>query len=61
MNEEFKDNNFTRLKTQIRNATPTELAKILDKPSCQYCAYRNSEMECDGNNCTKGITQWLRM
>lgn len=61
MNEEFKNNNFTCLKAQIRNSTPMELAKILDKPSCQYCAYRNSEIECGEDNCIKGIIQWLRM
>ena len=43
---------------KIREMTPKELAELLEKHSCDVCAFQLYE-DCDGMDCGEGIIAWL--
>ena len=43
---------------KIREMTPKELAELIEKHSCDVCAFQLYE-DCDGMDCEEGIIAWL--
>ena len=43
---------------RIREMTSIELAELINKRSCEVCAFQLYE-DCEGMNCEEGIFAWL--
>lgn len=44
---------------KLAKMTNEELAKLLVKDSCAYCAFTGTTINCGSKGCIAGVTEWL--